>query len=81
MGEQEPQNQGQETPKSIDEQFTDYLIGHIDNPCEFESGGVICDPREVYLEEARKTIDQKRVTDPKQIERLEKKIQEYKSAE
>ena len=84
MSESEPQNQkeeGETVESGTDEEVVTILIEHIDKPCETTVGGEVRNIREFYIREAERLLDEKnkkKITDPEQIERLKKKIQEYK---
>ncbi len=83
MSEKEPRNQQEEEPKerASDREIVDFIIKHIDNPCEVNIGEEVHNIREFYIREAERFIDENnkgKITDPEQIERLRKKIQEYK---
>jgi len=64
-----------------DEEIVSFLIGHINEPCEVDVGDKTHNIRDFYIREAERLLDgsnEKRLIDPEQIERLKKKIQEYK---
>lgn len=62
--------------KATDREFTDFLIKHIDNPCEVElESGVVKNIREFYLKLAKDEIP--KMTDPEAIKDLEDKIKAY----
>ncbi len=62
--------------KAIDRQFADYLMGHIENPCEVEvEPGVIKNIRDFWLRLAKEQV--LKMTDSEAIKDLEDKIKQY----
>ena len=62
--------------KATDREFTDFLIGHIDKPCEVEvEPGVVENIRNFYIRLANEEIP--KMTDPEAIKDLEGKIKQY----
>jgi len=75
------QDEDEINKRATNEEVVTFLIGHIDKPCEVRVGEKIYNIRDFYIREAERLLDpnnEKRLTDSKQIERLEKKIREYK---
>jgi hypothetical protein len=80
MSEKESQKQ-EIREHATDEEIVTFLIGHIDKPCEVNVGEEVKNIREFYIREAERLLDEntkEKITDPEQIERLRKKIQEYR---
>lgn len=70
----------QKLEKATDREFTDFLIGHIDKPCEVEvEPGVIKNIRDFYIRLAKEQIP--KMTDPEAIKDLGNKIKEYETIE
>jgi len=62
--------------KATDREFTNFLIKHIDNPCEVElDSGIVKNIRDFYVRLAKDEIP--KMTDPEAIKDLENKIKEY----
>ena len=62
---------------ATDAELADFLIEHIDNPCEVEvAPGQVENIREFYIKEAERVIPT--MVDPEAIDKLKKKIEEYK---
>jgi len=83
MSEREPENQHEKEPKerASDREIVDFIIKHIDSPCEVNIGEEVHNIREFYIREAERFLDEgnkQKIKDPKQIERLKEKIQKYK---
>ncbi|MBU3934700.1 hypothetical protein KKC00_01920 [Patescibacteria group bacterium] len=78
----EKESQKQETrERATDEEIVTLLSGHIDNPCEVNVGEEVHNIRDFYIREAERLLDEntkEKITDLEQIERLKKKIQEYR---
>jgi len=62
--------------KATDREFVDFLIGHIENPCEVTlESGVVKNIRDFYVRLAKDEIP--KMTDKEAIKDLENKIKEY----
>ncbi len=67
----------QDPEKATDMEIALLLIGHMDRPCEVETGhGEKENIRERYIREAEKEIE--KMTNPFAIKMLKEKIGEYK---
>ena len=77
--EHEPTSQNEEEKereKATDREFTDFLIKHIENPCEVTlESGVVKNIRDFYVRLAKDEIP--KMTDQEAIKDLEIKIEEY----
>ena len=63
--------------KATDKQFADFLIRHIENPCEVEvEPGVKMNIRDFYIRLAREEMPE--MTDTEAIQDLEDTINQYK---
>jgi hypothetical protein len=73
--ENEPREKSSE--KATDREFADFLIRHIENPCEVEvEPGVKKNIREFYVRLAKEKIPE--MTDREAIQDLEDTINQYK---
>lgn len=68
--------------RAIDREVVDFLIKHIENPCEVNIGKAVYNIKEVYLREAERFLDhnnKEKLTDPIEIARLERVIKEQRA--
>ncbi|MBU3934702.1 hypothetical protein KKC00_01930 [Patescibacteria group bacterium] len=80
MSEKESQKE-EIRERATDEEIVTLLSEHIDNPCEVIIGEEVHNIRDFYVREAERLLDEnteEKITDLEQIERLKKKIQEYR---
>lgn len=69
-------NFGEQRERATDMELADFLIGHIENPCEAEvSPGRFENIRNFYIREAKNAMES--FTDEKARQKLQEKISQY----